>query len=107
MEYSPIELPNNKCYEYQNTDILRIYDSIVLNQEVTYTDYNTANHYSKISGKVTLDTTPICLDHNIFSDSFYYRNDLAHILIIFVIFCFVIIYCPLRLFLRFYKKGRL
>lgn len=106
MEYSPIELPNNKCYEYQDTTILRIYDSIVLNQNNSYTDYNTSNHYSKKTGTIFLESEPMCLDHNVLSDSFYYRNDLAHILFIFLVFCFVIIYLPFRLLTRFYKRGR-
>lgn len=107
MIYSPISLENNnKCYEYQDTIILRIYDSINLNQENTYTDYNTQNHYSSKSGSIFLESTPVCISHNDLSDEFYYRNDLSHILIIFLILCLFIIYLPFKIITRFYRRGK-
>lgn len=106
MIYSPIDLPNNKCYEYQDTTILRIYDSIDLNQSNSYTDYNTSNHYSTYKGSTILESTPLCIDHNDLSHSFYYRNDLSHIFIIFSFITFIIIFLPFRLLIRFYRKGK-
>lgn len=106
MIYSPISLENNnKCYEYQDTVILRIYDSINLDQQNTYTDYNTGNHYSSKTGTIFLTSEPVCIDHNDLSNEFYYRNDLTHILVCFLIMSIFIFYIPIKIFLRFYKKG--
>lgn len=107
MIYSPISLDqNNLCYENQDTVILRIYDSINLDSNNTYTDYNTSNHYSSKTGTIYLTETPNCINHDQLSDSFYYRNDLSHILLIFSVFFFFIIYIPFRLIFRFYRRGR-
>lgn len=107
MIYSPISLDNNnKCYEYQNTDILRIYDTINLDTANTYTDYNTANHYSSVKGTTYLTTTPVCINHEDLTHDFYYRNDISHILVIFFIMCILIFYIPFKILQRFYRKGR-
>ena len=106
-EYSPIDLPNNKCYEYQDTYILRIYDSININQENNFTDYNTANHYQSKSGSIFLENEPVCMSHEYLSHELYYRNDLSHILVIFLILAIFIIYLPIKIFSKFFKKGRL
>lgn len=42
--------------------------------------------------------------YNNFSDNIYYRLDFYKILIIFIIFCFFIIYCPIKILLRFFKR---
>lgn len=106
MIYSPISLENNtKCYEYQDTNILRIYDSINIDSDNSFTDYNTGNHYTAKTGNIYLTTQPQCIDHNKLSDEFYYRNDLAHILIIFLILFIFIFYLPFRVITRFYRRG--
>ena len=107
MFYSPISLENNnKCYEFQDTNILRIYDTINLNQNNNFTDYNTSNHYMSKQGSEFLEIEPTCLNHDLFSHDFYYRNDLSHILIIFIIMCIFIFYIPFKVIQRFYRKGR-
>lgn len=107
MIYSPISLENNNmCFEYQDSVILRVYDTINLNDYNNYTDYNTSNHYSSYRGKVYLTETPVCINHDDLTHDFYYRNDLSHILIIFFILSFFIFYIPYKLIMRFYRKGR-
>lgn len=107
MIYSPISLENNnKCYEYQDTTILRVYDTINLNEDNNYTDYNTSNHYSSIKGTQYLMSIPICINHEDLTHEFYYRNDFSHILVIFFIMFFVIFFIPFKIIMRFYRKGR-
>lgn len=107
MIYSPISLDNNnKCYEFIDTTILRIYDDTTLNTTITYIDYNTSNHYTSKTGQTILTAQPVCISHDDLTDDFYYRNDLSHILVIFLILCIFIFYIPYKIFIRFYRKGR-
>ena len=107
MIYVPTDLNNNNfCYTFVNTDILREYKTINLNQENNYTDFNTGNHYSSFNSKEYLSIQPSCIDHNSLTNDFYYRNDFSHILVIFIIMLFIIFYIPYKIILRFYRKGR-
>lgn len=106
MIYSPVAIDNNKCFEYQDTVILRVYDTININQVNNYTDYNTGNHYSSKKGSVLLTDSPVCINHEDLTTDFYYRNDISHILVVFLIICIFVFYIPYKIFLRFYRKGR-
>ena len=108
MIYVPTSLENNNyCYTMLNTDIIREYKTTNINQDNDFTDYNTANHYSSYDGKEYLVTQPSCINQDDLTNEFYYRNDISHILIIFMILSFIIIYIPLRLLFRFYKRGHM
>ena len=106
MIYVPIENLDNVCIKKLDTNILRYYKTTNINQDNDYIDYNSANHYNTYEGKEYLDTIPTCIDRQDLTNDIYYRNDLAHILILFIIFSFVIFYIPYKIFLRFYRKGR-
>lgn len=107
MIYVPTDLNNNNyCYVLIDTNIIREYKTITLNQDNDYTDFNTGNHYNSFSSKEYITTQPICVDHNSLTNNFYYRNDFSHILVIFFIMSIFIFYLPYKLILRFYRKGR-
>lgn len=89
-------------YSFDN-DILIIYkncDNNICTCEKVFTknDYLRSNEYSC---SLTNDNL---LDYTIFSSDFYYRNDFVNILIIFFILAFFIIWCPIKIVLRFFKR---
>lgn len=106
MLYVPIDNFNNVCVEKLNTDIIRVYDSVNINQENNYTDYNTSNHYNSYTSSIVLTSQPTCINSDELTNDIYYRNDLSHILVIFFIMAFIIFYIPYKLIMRFYRKGR-
>lgn len=106
MLYVPIDDFNNVCVEKLNTDIIRVYHSVNINQENNYTDYNSSNHYTSYQSSIVLTTQPSCVDQEQLTNDIYYRNDLSHILVVFFIMAFFIFYIPYKLIMRFYRKGR-
>ena len=105
MIYVP-NLDNNSCYVFQDTMILREYKTTNINSDNQYVDYNTANHYTSISGTEYLTSVPSCINEQDLTSDFYYRNDLSHILVIFFIMFIFIIYIPMKIIFRFYGRGR-
>lgn len=105
---------NYSCYVIVNKDTIRAYTQkpynpgynnsvninyrdYYINSNYLYNDsYETFNNYTKL---------PTCLDSSKLTNEVYYRNDLADILIIFVILALIIIYLPLKIFFRLFKKG--
>ena len=106
MLYVPIDSFNNVCVEKLNTDIIRVYDSVNINQENNYTDYNSTNHYASYKSSIILTSNPNCVSSEHLTNDIYYRNDLSHILVIFFIMSIFIFYIPFKLIMRFYRKGR-
>lgn len=108
--YLPIELTNNNCVVVQNEDIIRVYDEIPQNNRtVSYTDYYINSHYIFREGTVTYtnySTLPTCLNNSLFTTKEQYRNDFVDSLYIFLIFAFVGIYLPFKLFMKLFRKVR-
>lgn len=109
MIYVP-EKENYKCYVVQNEDVIRAYEKVPTNNTtVNYRDYYINSNYIYKDGYQQFSnyaTLPVCLNSNDLTSDFYYRNDLADILIIFAILSIVIILIPLKIFFRLFKKGR-
>lgn len=109
MIYVP-EKENYKCYVVQNEDVIRAYEKVPGNNTtINYRDYYINSNYIYKDGYQQFSnyaTLPVCLNNNTLTSDFYYRNDLADILIIFSIFSIVCIAIPLKLFFRLFKKGR-
>lgn len=107
MIYVPTDLNNNNyCYILIDTNIIREYHSININQDNDYIDFNSSNHYNSYSSSQYLTTQPSCISHDNLTNDFYYRNDLSHILVIFLIMSIFIFYIPFKIIMRFYRKGR-
>ena len=102
MIFVPSELINeNNFYSYHD-NTLTVYsecinDNCVCNDVYIDYDYNISESY------VCSKDTVVMLSSSPTSD-FYYRQDFWSILFIFLTFCFVIIYCPLKILLRFFKR---
>lgn len=105
-------VPDNtfSCYVVNDSNTIRAYHTNPnYNTVVNYTDYYVNSHYMSREGSQTFSnysTLPTCIDSNNLTTDFYYRNDLADILIIFsiiIIFGFIL---PWKIISRFWKRLR-
>lgn len=104
------------CYVLVNKDTIRAYSQTPYNPgynqsvNINYRDYYINSNYLYVDSYQTFNNysqLPVCLDISNLTDEVYYRNDFASILIIFTIMAFFIIYLPLKVFFRLFKKGGL
>lgn len=106
--YLPEDTTYNKCYVVQNENIIRGYDREPSNNtNYNYRDYYINSNYIYKDGTgqwSSYTTLPICLDNSVITNDFYYRNDIADILLIFVILFIFIVYIPIKIVFRIFKK---
>ena len=106
--YLPDDTTYNKCYVVQNENVIRGYDRIPSNNTTyNYRDYYINSNYIYKDGTgqwSSYTTLPICLDNSVITNDFYYRNDIADILLIFVILFIFIVYIPIKIVFRIFKK---
>ena len=80
---------NYACYVVRDTNTIRAYETMPYhNTEVEYRDYYINSNYLYQDGTQSFSnysTLPTCLDNDVITDNYIYRNDLSDILIIFVI----------------------
>lgn len=85
---------NNNCYtQYNSTycDCLYVYPRIdYINSETTSCNVSNLNN--------TISSTS-------FTDNYYYRIDFSNILVMFLIMSIFIIYIPLKIFSKIFRKG--
>lgn len=109
MIFMPDDSTFNKCYVVQGEGVIRGYDRIPQNNmNYNYRDYYINSNYIYRDGYGSwsqYSTLPICLDNNIITNNFYYRNDFDSICIIFMTCFFFIFFLPFNLFKKFF--GRL
>lgn len=102
--YVPQDNTYNKCYVVQNEEVIRGYDRTPSNNvSYNYRDYYIKSDYIFKDGTGTwsqYSTLPNCLSSSIITNDFYYREDIASILIIFCVLTIFTIYLPIKLFLR-------
>lgn len=107
MIYVP-EYNNGNCVYIYNTDVIRVYDSTPrANSTIQYKDYYIHSDYMYNTGSTTFSqysTLPVCIDNSRITTDIYYRVDLAYILIIFFIMCFVCFYVPWKIFVRLFRR---
>lgn len=107
--FMPIDNTYNKCYVVQNENVIRGYDRRPqTNTTYNYRDYYINSNYIYKDGYGSWSqyaTLPICLNSNIITNDFYYRNDFPDILIMFTIMSLFIIYIPLKIVSKLFKKG--
>lgn len=98
----------NKCYVVQNENVIRAYDKIPTNNtDYNYRDYYFNSNYIYRDGSGTwsqYSSLPTCLDNNIITNDFYYRNDFDSILFIFLVFSIFIVYIPFKIFSRAFGR---
>lgn len=107
MIYVP-DVKNYKCFVVNSEDVIRAYDEIPRNNtSVSYRDYYIKSNYIYRDGSQSFSqyaTLPVCLSNEKVTDSVYYRNDFADILIIFSIMAIVTIYIPLKIVMRLFNR---
>lgn len=108
MIFVPEDTTYNKCYVVQSEGVIRGYDRTPLNNtNYNYRDYYINSNYIYRDGSGTwsqYSALPVCLDSDLISNNFYYRNDFDSILIIFIILFFFVIFLPFKLFQRFFRR---
>lgn len=110
MIYVP-DIENYKCFVVNGDGVIRAYEQVPRNNStINYRDYYIKSNYIYRDGSQQFSqyaTLPICLSKEVVTNNVYYRNDLADILIIFAIVSIVVLYFPLKIFFRLFKRGRI
>lgn len=99
------------CYVVQSEEVIRAYVQMPsYNTLVDYRDYYIRSDYIYKDGYQQFNqysTLPVCLSKSVLTDEIYYRTDFDSILVIFTILSLFVLYIPLRIFFRFFKRGSL
>lgn len=107
MIYVP-DTENYKCFVVNSDTTIRAYKEIPTSSStIDYRDYYYTSNYLYKDGTQTFSnytTLPICLDSSVITNEVYYRNDFDSILIIFFIFAFICIWCPLKICMRLFRR---
>ena len=107
MIYVP-DKENYKCFVVRSQDVIRAYEEIPRNNaDVNYRDYYYNSNYLYNDGIQSFSqytTLPTCLDNNIVTTDVYYRNDISSILFIFTNLCIFVLYIPLKIFMRLFRR---
>lgn len=107
MIYVP-DLENYECFVVKEEGVIRAYEEIPRrNSTINYRDYYIESDYiyrDDSQNFSNYSTLPICLSSDVVSDNVYYRTDFDSILIIFIIFAFICIWCPLKIFMRLFRR---
>ena len=112
MEDSLIYVPDtttyNQCYVVTGDGVIRGYDTYPsYNTSYNYRDYYIKSNYIYRDGSGTwgnYSTLPVCLDSDIITNDFYYRNDFSQILTIFLIINIFAIYLPIKIFSKLFGR---
>lgn len=107
MIYVP-DVENYKCFVVVNSETIRAYEKIpTINTAVNYRDYYINSNYLYEDGIQEFGrytTLPVCLDPSFLTSDFWYRNDLDSILLIFLILSIFIVYLPLKIVFRIFRR---
>ena len=111
MTYLPSESINSNFKYTANNDYFRIYtnNNCYTQYSSTYCDcYYIYPKLDYIKSEVTscnVSNLTNTINYNNFTDDFYYRIDFVNILLMFFIMSIFIIYIPLKLFSKIFRKG--
>ena len=107
MIYVP-DLQNYKCFVVQSEGVIRAYEEIPKNnQTIGYRDYYINSNYIFRDGYQSFGQytkTPVCLETTVLSDDVMYRNDYDKILVIFAIMFIFVVYFPMKIFFKFFRR---
>lgn len=108
--FVPQDNTYNKCYVV-SSGVIRAYNKVpAYNTDYSYREYFIHDNYNYRDvygswGQQQFTTLPVCINSNVITNDFYYRVDFYQILIMLVVFAFFILYIPLKVFSRLFKKG--
>lgn len=102
------ELENYSCYVVRSENVIRAYKQVPYNNStIEYRDYYYNSDYLYNDGEQSFSqytTLPVCLDYNMLTNDFYYRQDIDKIMLIFLILFIFIILIPIKIVLRFFRR---
>ena len=102
------DLESYKCFVVRNDSTIRAYKEIPRNNlDIEYRDYYYNSNYlfqDGIQSFSSYTTLPVCLDTNLLTNDFYYRNDFPNILLMFLILSIFCFYIPIKVFLRLVRR---
>lgn len=102
------DLSNYKCFVVRSESVIRAYKQIPTNNStIDYRDYYFNSNYMYQDGEQSFSqytTLPVCLSQNDLTDNYAYRNDFDKILVITLILSIFIIYIPIKIFCRFFRR---
>ena len=105
--YLPVYDTNN-CAYIQSSDVIRVYDTRPTNNStVGYRDYFINSNYIYNVGSQSFgsySTIPQCISQDRITTDVFYRNDIADIMIIFIIFAFISFWCPWKIIIRMFRR---
>lgn len=104
--YVPVEnINNNYCYEVLDSQTIRVFPNSLVVGDNSYTDYYINSHYLYKEGIINLlDVSTVnCVSKENITNDYYYRNDLAHIIII-CSFVLLLLYFCYRVFARMFGR---
>lgn len=105
--YVPYENVNDySCYVVYDCNTIRAYKNNLVVGNNNYTDFFVNSHYMSKDGVENFQATtdfPVCLTQDKITNDYYYRNDIAHILI-FASFVLFFIFLAVRIFSRIFGK---
>ena len=108
MIYVPSDTTYDSCYVVQGDGVIRGYDTYpAYNTSYNYRDYYIKSNYIYRDGFGqwnNYSTLPICIDSDLITNSYYYRNDFDSICIIFLVFALFIIYIPYKIWSRLFGR---
>lgn len=107
MIYVP-DLENYECFVVQSEGVIRAYEQVpTYDSEVAYRDYYINSNYIYRDGFQSFSrysTLPVCISNSELSSEYYYRNDFDSILVIFLILSIFIVYIPIKICSRFFRR---
>lgn len=98
------ELKDYTCFEIHDNYIRGYKGELLENEFIDYTDIYFNNNYYIREGTTLLEVVPVCINQEDLTTNFYYRVDFYKILIIFLILAIFIIYLPLKLISKIFKR---
>lgn len=106
--YLPINSVDDfTCYVVFDSNIIRAYKEPLIIGDNVYIDFYINSHYLEKEGIQNISSTiemPVCMNSDLITTNYYYRNDISHILVIFFILLLILFVFPYLVFRRFFGK---
>ena len=108
--YLPVNNINDfACYSIIDKDTIRAYVTMPqINSSSNYTDFYVNSHYLQKQGiqewSHYTQYLPTCINNDIITNNYYYRNDFCSSLFIFTIFAIFGIMIPIKIFVRLFRR---
>ena len=105
--YFPVDNINDySCYIIYDSNTLRAYNNSPIIGNNSYTDFYVNSHYLTKNGVQVIESTqelPLCISSDNITNDYWYRLDLAHILVI-VLFILLFIFITFKIFARLFGR---